>query len=108
MLEAKPKSEDPDEAAEDKVTMKAKWTKLAKVKEDVSILKTFFNKLNSQWDDIMCLNIGHIDWIPKISVNIKGHCYTKDIGTFKVETVRLRPQFKSNVVDLGAFCLIFS
>ena len=108
MLEAKPRSEDPDEAAEDKVTMKAKQTKLAKVKEDIGILENFFDELNSQWGDIACQNIGHIDWVPKISVDIKGHCYTKDIGTFKVQAVRFRPQFKGNVVDLGTFCLIFS
>ncbi|KAK0219891.1 hypothetical protein IW262DRAFT_1448391 [Armillaria fumosa] len=89
-LQAKPKSEDPDEAAEDKATMEAKRTKLAKVKEDIGVLENLYNELNSQWDDIACRNIGHVEWAPEISVDIEG--YTKDIGTF---------EFKGNVVDLG-------
>ncbi len=63
--------------------------------------------INSQWSDLACQNIGHVNWAPAISVDIEGRHYTKDIGTFKVDTVRFRIQFKGNIVNLGAFCLIF-
>ena len=106
-LEAKPKSEDPDEAAEDKATVEAKRTKLAKVKEDIGVLENFYNELKSQWGDIACRNIGHVDWAPEISVDVDGRHYTKDIATFEVEAARFKPQFKGNVVDLGAFCFVF-
>jgi len=105
-LEAKPMSEDPDEAAEDKATVEAKRIELAKVKGDIGVLEKFYNELNSQWSDIARRNIGHVDWAPEISVDVEGRHYTKDIGTFEVDAVRFKPQFKGNVVDLGAFCLI--
>ncbi|KAK7453937.1 hypothetical protein VKT23_011449 [Stygiomarasmius scandens] len=100
-LEAKPKSEDPDEAAEDKAAVEAKRIKLAKVKEDIGIFENFYSELNSKWGDIECRNIGHVNWAPEISVDVEGRHYTKDIGTFEVEAARFRPQFKGNVVDLG-------
>ncbi|KAH7887054.1 hypothetical protein F5I97DRAFT_1936606 [Phlebopus sp. FC_14] len=93
-LEAKPMSEDPDEAAEDKATVEAKRIELAEVKEDIGVLEKFYNELNSQWGDIARRNIGHVDWAPEISVDVEGRHYTKDIARF-------RPHFKGNVVDLG-------
>jgi hypothetical protein len=39
-LEAKPKSEDPEEAAEDEAAVEAKREKLAKVKKDIGVLET--------------------------------------------------------------------
>ena len=36
----------------------------------------------------------------------RGCHYTKDIGTFEVETAKFKAQFKGNV-DLGVFCLVF-
>ena len=105
-LEAELESEDPEEAAEAKAAVEAKRSKLAKVKEDIGVLETFYNETNSQWGDLARRNIGHVDWAPAISVDIEGRHYTKDIGTFEVEAVRFSDQFKGNVVDLGPFCLI--
>jgi hypothetical protein len=107
-LEAKPKSEDPEEAAEDERAVEAKREKLAKVKKDIGVLEAFYKDTNSQWGDIARRNIGHVDWAPEISVDVQGRNYTKDIGTFEVDAARFKAQFKGNVVDLGAFCLIFS
>ena len=106
-LEAKPRSEDPEEAAEDEAAVKAKRKKLDKVMEDIGVLEDFYKKINSQWSDITRRNIGHVDWAPAISVDVEGRHYTKDIGTFEVEESRFKAHFKGNVVDLGAFCLIF-
>ena len=107
-LEAKSKSEDLEEAAEDEAALKAKREKLAKVKENLGVLEAFYKDIaNNQWGDIACRNIGHVDWAPQISVDVQGHKYTKDIGTFEVDAAKFKAQFKGNVVDLGAFYLIF-
>jgi hypothetical protein len=102
-LEEKPKSEDLDEAA-----VEAKREKLAKVKKDIGVLEAFYKDTNNQWGDTARRNIGHVDWASEISVDVQSRKYTKDIGTFEVDATRFKAQFKGNVVDLGAFCLIFS
>jgi hypothetical protein len=106
-LEVKPRSEDPEEAAEEETAVETMRYKLAEVTKDIGILETFYKEINSQWGNITCRSIGHVDWAPAISVDVEGRQYTKDIGTFEVEATRFRAQFKGNVVDLGAFCLIF-
>ncbi|KAG8742377.1 hypothetical protein FRC10_001599 [Ceratobasidium sp. 414] len=100
-FEAKPKSEDPDEAAEDEAAVEAKREKLAEVRKDIGVLEAFYKDTNSQWSDIARRNIGHVDWAPKISVDVQGRKYTKDIGTFEVDAARFKAQFKGNVVHLG-------
>jgi hypothetical protein len=60
-------------------------------------------ELNAQWSDIgrrKSRNIGHVDWAP-------GDRYTMDVGMFELDEARFKPNFKGNVVNLGAFCLIF-
>ncbi|KAF8259413.1 hypothetical protein EI94DRAFT_1751656 [Lactarius quietus] len=93
-LEAKPKSEDLEEAA--------KREKLAKVKKDIGALEAFYEDTNSQQGDIARQNIGRVDWAPEISVDVQGRKYTKDIGTFEVDAARIKTHFKGNVVDLGS------
>ena len=97
-LEAKPRSEDPDEAA-----VVDKREKLAKVKKDIGVLENFYKDANNQWGDIARRNIGHVHWAPSISVDAHGHRYTRDIGTFEVNAEKFKAQFKGNVVDLGGF-----
>ena len=88
-------------------TDEAEWERLAKMKKDIGILEAFYTDVKSQWGDAAYRNIGRVNWAPKISVDVQGYKYTKDIGTFEVDAVKFRAQFKGNVVDLGAFCLIF-
>ena len=93
-----------EEAAEDEAALKAKREKLAKVKENLGVLEAFCKDIaNNRWGDITCRNIGHVDWAPEISIDVQGHKYTKDIGTFEVDAAKFKAQFKGNVVDLGAF-----
>lgn len=106
-MEVKQKSEDLEVVAEDEVAIEVRREKLAKVKKDIRILEDFYKDTNRQWGDIALRNIGHVSWAPKISVDVQGHKYTKDIGTFEVDAVKFKAQFKGNVVDLGAFSLIF-
>jgi len=105
-LEEKPQSEDPEEAEEDEKALKITRDQLAKVNQDNIDLEKFFKQINTQWNDISRRDIGFVDWAPKISIDVNGHRYTKDIGTFELDGPKFKAQFKGNVVDLGAFCLI--
>ncbi|KAM5534635.1 hypothetical protein V8D89_011647 [Ganoderma adspersum] len=95
-LEAKPKSEDPEEAAENEER------KLAKVMKDIGVLEAFYEDTKNQWVNIRRRTIGHVEWAPEISVDAHDRKYTKDIGTFKVDAAKFKAQFKGNVVDLGS------
>ena len=90
-LKAKPKSKDPEEAAEDDEAVVAKQEKLAKVKKDIGVLEAFYKDTISQWVDMARRNIGHVNWAPEISVDVQGRKYTKDIGTFEVDAANSRP-----------------
>ncbi|KAH9007518.1 hypothetical protein EDB83DRAFT_2509321 [Lactarius deliciosus] len=81
-LEAKPESEVPEQAAEDKAEVEA-------------------NRNKASGSDIMSRNIGHVHWVPEISVDVQGRKYAKDIGTFELDGVKFRENFQGNVVDLG-------
>ncbi|KAI6044468.1 hypothetical protein EDC04DRAFT_2599502 [Pisolithus marmoratus] len=70
-LEARPASEDLDEVVEDKLVVEAKQTDLAKLKTDISVLQNFYNDINGQWGNIPHQNIIHVNWPPKISIDIK-------------------------------------
>ena len=76
--------------SEDLAGVEAKREKLANVKKDVGVLGAFYEDTNSHWGDIARQNIGHFDWAPKISVDIQGCIYTKDIGAFEVDAARFR------------------
>lgn len=107
-LELQLASDNPDKVEAAKAGVRSKQTKLTGVKEDIVILEAFYNELNAQWSDIGRRNIGHVDWAPKISVDdVEGNHYTMDVGTFELDKVKFKPNFKGNVIDLGTFCLIF-
>lgn len=106
-LEEKPANEDPEEAAEDMKAIEVKREKLNKAEKAIIGLEAFSETLNNKWGDITHRNIGHVHWAPAISVDVNDRSYTKDIATFEVDPVKFKAQFKGNVVDLGAFFLIF-
>ena len=81
--------------------------RLANVKKDISELEDFHEETHGQWGDITSQNIGHVHQAPKIFVDVDGSKYTKDVGTLELDGLRFRENFQGNVVDLGAFCLIF-
>ena len=97
----------PSDVDDAKVALEDKQAKLTKAKTDISALEAFHKELNSQWSDIGHRNIGRVDWAPKISADVNNGRYTLDIGTFELNEARFRPNFAGNIVDLGAFCLIF-
>lgn len=96
-LEAKPRSDDPEDVVENKVA----------VKEVIRVPEVPYQDTINQWADITHRTIGHVDWAPEISVDVQGRRYTKDIGTFEVDAAKFTAQFRGNVVDLGPLCFIF-
>jgi hypothetical protein len=106
-LEQQLASDDPGDVQEAAEAMEVKEMKLTQVKKDIGVLEAFYTELNAQWSDIWRRDIGHVHWAPKISVDVEGYRYTRDFGTFELDEARFKTNFKGNVVDLGAFCLIF-
>ena len=102
-FQAKPMNPDPVQATMDDAILESMQERLAKLEKDTTMLGAFYDNAESQWGDIAHRNIGHVDWAPKISIDVQGRSYTRDIGTFEVDAVKFKAQFKGNVVDLGAF-----
>ena len=104
-LKAKPKSENPEQAEEDKNTFEIKTGQSEKVINQNVKLQAFFKLVNTQWNNIERQNIGSVDWAPKISMKNDRH-YTQDIGIVELDAHKFKDHFMGNVVDLSAFCLI--
>jgi hypothetical protein len=46
--------------------------------------------------------IGHVVWSPAITIGTAPHGFTKDVCVVKLDKARFLPNFKGNVIDLGA------
>ena len=46
--------------------------------------------------------IGHVVWSPAITTGTAPHGFTKDVCVVKLDKARFLPNFKGNVIDLGA------
>lgn len=104
-LEAKPKSDDEDEAADNKRALKNKQAQLDKLSADNDELQVFFKTIATQWSHLPCRDIGYVDWAHKITVDTTGRGFTIDLATFVLDPAKFKPFFRGNVVDLGALCL---
>ncbi|EJD00197.1 uncharacterized protein FOMMEDRAFT_136267 [Fomitiporia mediterranea MF3/22] len=100
-LEAKPKSNDPEQAEEDEEALETKQAQLKKVNKDNVKLQAFFKEINTQWHDIARRNIGSVDWAPKIAIDVDENYYTRDVGTFELDPQKFKDNFQGNFVDLG-------
>ncbi|KAJ6463332.1 hypothetical protein C8R45DRAFT_1220189 [Mycena sanguinolenta] len=101
-LQANSRSQDPEDAAADDLVLAAHRMKLEHLKNDMKTLEDFYKVVNTEWADLSRRNIGRVDWAPEISVDVQGRKYTKDIGTFEVDSAKFQGSFKGNVVDLGS------
>jgi len=81
---SKPRSDKPEEAAEDEATVEAKRDTLVKVKKDIGVLENFYNDIKNQWSDIARRNIGRVDWAPKISVDARVTATPKTLGRWSL------------------------
>ena len=46
--------------------------------------------------------IGHVFWSPAITIGAAPHNFTKDVCVVRLDKARFLPNFKGNVIDLGA------
>ncbi|KAG8736074.1 hypothetical protein FRC10_009720, partial [Ceratobasidium sp. 414] len=106
-LEAKPRSADEDEAADDASALKKKKAQLEEAEETCVALENFLTTTNSSFHDIARRGVGWVDWAPKIAIDVDANRYTLDIGTFELDPTKFINNFKGNVVDLGAFSSSF-
>ncbi|KAI0303027.1 hypothetical protein BC826DRAFT_1137981 [Russula brevipes] len=75
---------------------------LDKHKEAIFGLEELYKEINASWGDIACRNIGVLEYSPPISVDVDNERYTQDWATIRLDSARFRPNFKGNIIDLGA------
>ncbi len=90
-------------------TINAKQRNLVYENKAIAQLETFYSEVKRDWSDIkLDRNIGQVQYAAPIMVDVEGGTkYTLDWGAFLVAEEKVRDQFEGNVVDLGAFLLIF-
>ena len=101
-LEAKPRSEDEEEAADDAAALKKTKAQLEEAEDNCEALQAFLTTTDAEFHEIARRSIGWVDWAPKIAVDVDSNGYTRDIGTFELDPSKFSANFKGNVVDLGA------
>ena len=77
--------------------------------EAIADLEAFYGEVTKNWSDInFHRNIGHVQYAAAITVDVEGGAlYTSDWAAFLAAEAKVRDEFEGNVVDLGAFRLIF-
>jgi len=100
-LEAKIASGDGD-GYDAKILETARWH-LHKHKKALVELENLYNEINARWGDIAHRTIGVLEYSPPLSVDVDNERYTQDWATIRLDSARFRPNFKGNVIDLGAF-----
>lgn len=103
-LETQERSADEEQAENDERALTRKRDRLENLKEDNTILEKHLKDVTTNWTILSARNIGHVDWAPKIAVDVDERRYTRDFGTFELDPLKFKPNFIGNVVDLGAFC----
>ena len=73
---------------------------LTKTRKAIDELKKLFLKMKKQWTKPNDRVIGHVVWAPPISVS--PHSYTVDVCVIKLDKKKFLPNFRGNVLDLGA------
>ena len=96
--------------AEDADAIKAKQRQLADETKAIADLKAPHGDVTKYWTNIkLHRNIEHIQYAAAISVDVEGGTlYILGWAAFLAAEAKVRDGFESNVVDLGAFRLIFS
>lgn len=76
---------------------------LGKTQTAIEELKKFFVKVSKEWTKPKDRVIGHVVWAPEISVATAPHDYTQDVCVVKLNEKKFLPNFRGNVLDLGAY-----
>ena len=98
-------SGDGEEDENDAEYLKEVRRELDKHKEAIPELEKLYKEMNASWGDIDRRTIGVLEYSPPISVDIDNERYTQDWATIRLDSTKIRPNFKGNVIDLGAFRL---
>ena len=95
--------------AEDAKETHASRRKLEDENEAISDLEAFYDEVKNYWSDInLHRNIGHVQYAAAITVDVEGGTlYTSHWAAFVAAEAKVRDEFEGNVVNLGAFRLIF-
>jgi hypothetical protein len=75
---------------------------LSKIRTAIEELKKFFVRMKKQWTNPKDRVIGHVVWAPPVSFSTAPHGYTKDVCVVKLDDKKFLPNFRGNVLDLGA------
>jgi hypothetical protein len=82
--------------------------KLDDENEAIVDLEALHDEVTKYWSNIkLHRNIGHVQYAAAITVDEGGIPYTSDWATFVAAEAKVKDQFEGNVIDLGAFRLIF-
>ena len=77
--------------------------------EAIADLEALYEEVTKWWSDAsLYRNIGHVQYAAAIKVDVEGGTlYTSDWAAFLAAEVKVKDEFEGNVVDFGAFRLIF-
>ena len=77
--------------------------------EAIANLEALYDEVTKSWSDIeFHRNIGHVQYAAAITADVEGGTlYTSDWAAFLAAKAKVKDEFEGNVVDLGAFRLIF-
>jgi hypothetical protein len=82
--------------------------KLDDENEAIVDLEALHDEVTKYWSNMkLHRNIGHVQYAAAITVDEGGTPYTSDWAAFLAAEAKVKDQFEGNVVDLGAFRLIF-
>ena len=89
--------------------IRANQCNLVNENEAIADLQAFYEAVTKNWSDTnFHHNIGHVQYAAAITVDVEGGTlYTSDWAAFLAAEAKVRDEFEGNVVDLGAFRLIF-
>ncbi|KDN33507.1 hypothetical protein RSAG8_13400, partial [Rhizoctonia solani AG-8 WAC10335] len=70
----------------------------------IADLEALYDKVTKTWSDIKFhRNIGHVQYAAAIAVDVQGGTsYTSDWAAFLAAEVKVKNEFKGNVIDLGS------
>ena len=100
-LEARAEGDTP---AAEKAKRELKKTRelLAETTDAINELQEFYERTKKDFGKPSQRVIGHVVWSPAITVGTAPHGFTKDVCVVKLDKSRFLPNFKGNVIDLGA------
>ena len=76
---------------------------LSKTQEAITEIQKFLQQIRANWLKPKDRIIGYVVWAPSISVSTAPHNYTKDVCIIKLDEKRFLPNFRGNVLNLGAY-----